>query len=161
MKRHSAKAFSRRGVVESISIPASIKPTDVSPFSHTVVQQIKIDEGVWRFRVFYQFLLDFDANKLIRHFGGSHELRIGSWVQVIGKRWFYGLCCLRTVACESGSTLHRIEDRAFSWCSSLKSIIVPSSVEIPSKACNHISIVTFGSGSLLREISFRCNPKVH
>jgi hypothetical protein len=63
---------------------------------------------------------------------------------------------LSTVTFESGSQLLRIDEEAFSYCSSLESISIPSSVkEIGDRCfafCDSLSKVTFESGSRLSTV---------
>jgi hypothetical protein len=65
-----------------------------------------------------------------RHADIRTKIFIPSCVEMLGKSCFSGCESLSTVTFESGSQLSSIAQSAFSFCSSLSSIFVPSSVEM-------------------------------
>jgi hypothetical protein len=69
------------------------------------------------------------------HSQSVFAISIPSSVEGLCNYCFEGAAQLTTVAFESGSKLSRIESHAFSGCSSLSSICIPSSVEVLGDHC--------------------------
>ena len=72
---------------------------------------------------------------LKKYTGNDRSVFIPKNITVIGTNCFKGCCDLERVTFEAGSSLKRIEDRAFYDCGSLREIEIPSNVEVIGKNC--------------------------
>jgi hypothetical protein len=147
----NAFAYSRS--LDHFSIPASVTVLGGSAFSSDVLRSIEIEEGSASFRILNDLLVDFEVRSLVWVIGSPDSIVIPSSIEELGRH-----CCawkeLRTVEFERDSNLRSIGRFAFVFCSSLKSILIPSSVEVIHENCFSCSVnlqtVTFGCDSKLR-----------
>jgi hypothetical protein len=69
---------------------------------------------------------------------------------------FYGCARLQVIIFESNSKLSHLEEQSFAYCDSLRSIVLPASVEVFGRkcfeGCCRLVTVTFGSGSKLAQV---------
>jgi hypothetical protein len=124
--------------LKSISLPASLSVIDGSAFLNSSIENIVVDDANPNYFVSGRFLIRIDGMTLIRYFGDGEDLKAD---------------CLFDLG------LGRIGRYAFYDCSALKSICIPSSIEILDKRCfsycSSLSQVIFESGSKLTQIRGR------
>jgi hypothetical protein len=124
--------------------------------ARTGIVAIIVEEGNSNFRVSGDFLTDLTGVRVIRYFGFDESVTLSRDIEVICEGCFSGCSSISSFTFESDSKLIRIEAEAFSWCSSLRSICIPSSVEILGWKCfgycGSLLSVTFESGSRLTHI---------
>jgi hypothetical protein len=147
-------------------IPASVTAIHGSAFTYTGIRLVEIEEGPASFRVLDGFLVDFEVHSLVWVIGSPESIRIPSSIEELRS-----FCCskraLRTVEFPSDSNLRSIGRYAFAFCKSLKSICIPSSVEVLSENCfywcSRLRTVTFGAESrrrLIKGDAFRLCPSL-
>jgi hypothetical protein len=124
LTRIEARAL--EGLLTSLCLPASVQKIDGSALAG--IPHITIEDGNRHFRVSGDFLLDFAGVAVVRYFGFGTRVRLKNEIEIFGTGCFSGCESLSSLAFESGSKLTRIEARAFSGFSSLKSILIPQSV---------------------------------
>jgi hypothetical protein len=126
------------------------------PFSS--LEYFGIEEGNRHFSICGHYLVDFEGISLLGHLGNATELFIGNAIEELCDGCFFGQIHLSAVSFESNSRLRRIGDGAF-FGSSLRSIVIPSRVEIIEadcfRFCWKLLIVTFESNSRLSVIGDR------
>jgi hypothetical protein len=99
--------FSGCSSLTSLFIPSSVTDIGGSVFFDTSITAITLEEGNSHFRLVDNFLVDFAGILLVRSFN-----------------------CDPHIIIQSDTQLRRIAERAFSRCSSLKSIFIPAFIEI-------------------------------
>jgi hypothetical protein len=140
LRRLSARAFYRCFSVQSIYVPSFVDSIDGSAFCRSGICEVRIAEDNGHFRISGDCILSFDGKHLISCFGTGGTASVNREIEVISNRAFED-SQFREIDFESGSKLRRIEAFAFSHCSSLKSIILPSFVEtIDGSAFCHCAI---------------------
>jgi hypothetical protein len=105
---------------------------DGSAFYKSSIEEVVVDAANPHYVVSAPFLIGVDGMTLIQYFGDGEDLRVD---------------CL----CDLG--LRQIGSLAFSFCSALKSIFIPASIEILGDRCFHIC-------SSLSEIRFESDSKL-
>jgi hypothetical protein len=132
--------------LKSICLPASLQMIDGSAFACTDISRITVEEGNRHFRVSGDFLVDFNRSSVIRYFGSDSRVTLSRDIKTIGTGCFSSCNMLCSLFFESGSKLSRIEGKAFTDCPSLKTIVIPQSIE---ELRNDWSF-----GSSLQEVTF-------
>jgi hypothetical protein len=125
-------AFSRCESLKSIFLPASLSTLSADTFLSSSIEEVVIDAANPRYFVSGRFLIGVDGMKLIRYFGRAEDL---------------GIDCLRDLG------LRQICQNAFSYCSALKSIFVPASIEV-------LGLFSFASCSSLRQVRVESGSKI-
>jgi hypothetical protein len=99
------------------------------------------------------FIVDFEGTSIVGYFGDFCEVTIGRLIRKLSEHCFTLSTTLSSVIFDSDSQLSCIENHAFSDCSSLSSIFIPSSVETIChhcfNRCKSLSTITFEYGSKL------------
>jgi hypothetical protein len=102
------------------------------------------------------YLMDKELTLIIRYFGSAPHLQIPDQVQRIGRCSFENCQDIVSITCRPTSQLERIEERAFTMCTFLKSINLPRSVKALEAgcftSCQRIEVVTFAPNSELESI---------
>jgi hypothetical protein len=165
--------------LKSFFIPKVVHVIDASAFNESGIESLIIDEQNEYFAFDQGLLLSHPRTHLIRSFSFSECISIPSTVETLERFCFHGNKFLVTIqipnkievippgsfsncsklfnfSFESGSRLHRIDDGAFFYCSSLNHIIVPAWVEFFADMCfgycTSLTVITFEPDSRLKEI---------
>jgi hypothetical protein len=118
LKRIESKAFVRSSL-NSIWIPRTVEFIDGSAFEAVPLHSITVDPGNAIFSMVDDFLIDIVHRTIIRNFSCSRIVRIPRWIENLGRYSFSYCSELAKVVFEAGSTLKRIESRAFREARSL------------------------------------------
>jgi hypothetical protein len=157
------QVFGRCQSLKSIVLPASVLIVDGSPFMHSCFEEITVEAGNTTCFSSSDSLIASNRTTLIRHFGLTEHALVSREYDTLGSFSFAGCPVMSTVSFEDDLKITRIDKGAFSECSALTSICIPSAVEILGEAClSHsptLSQVTFESGSQLAEIGLRAFSK--
>jgi hypothetical protein len=132
LREIQSSAFGHCQSLKSLFLPASLSVIDGSTFLESSIEEISVDAGNPNYFVSGQFLIGVEGMTLIRYFGHRERLAID---------------CL----CDLG--LRQIGPDAFSYCSILKSILIPASIEILGDNC-------FNNCFCLSQIIFESASKV-
>jgi hypothetical protein len=150
-----ANVFSGCSSLQSLSIPASLKKIHGSAFAGSGIAMITVEEGNANFAFCGDFLINVPAASIVRYFGLQEEMTLTSEIDTLCTGYFSP----SSLTLEPGSKLVRIEAGAFARLSSLKSILIPASVESLGDECFYecrsLSSVTFESESKLVRIEAR------
>jgi hypothetical protein len=149
--------FSRCSSLDSICLPSSVEVVDGSAFSEMKILDISVVLGNSHFQVVGSYLLNSDGTKLIRYFGMDPDVTVMPEIQVVCKGCFQGCVFLRNVIFKSPFTLHEIEKHAFVFCSSLRSLSIPVSVEVINGSAfahtEHLTIAIEDGNSCFRVVN--------
>jgi hypothetical protein len=129
LRRIEARAFANCSSLQSIFIPSFVDTIDGSAFCGSQHRQIIVADDNPYFKGRGPFLLNREGTSLIRYFGSRPTIEVFRGITVLSMQCFSGSSALRSVHFECHSELRRIEARAFSDCSSLQSIFIPSFVD--------------------------------
>jgi hypothetical protein len=136
-------------------VPATIVEIDPSAFSRTVWGSYVTFEGAPLFLIDDDFILSLDSRVVLRHLSDGPELLIGSNIEAIGAKAFWGTG-ISSVQFESGTRLREIGPGAFAFCDRLEVFTVPESVEILAdrrfKGCSEMETIRFEGSSRLKRI---------
>jgi hypothetical protein len=133
LHRIEDSAFRGSGLTELL-LPNSIHFLSGSAFAHLFLNPMSFLSGPCEFRVHEMFIEDIAGRFIIRYFGGSSAVMIESRIKILCEFCFSYCDFLTSIAFESDSKLHRIEDFAFR-SSGLRTIQSPLSVEVLCKLC--------------------------
>jgi hypothetical protein len=129
---------------------------DGAAFAFSGVSRITLEEENQNFRVSGDFLMDFEGVTAVRYFVTDRNPVLSCRIENLGLGRFCGRSLISSLSFECGSKLRRIEAEALSYCSGLKSICIPASVEILCakcfSKCQLLSSLTFEPESKLRQI---------
>jgi hypothetical protein len=113
--------------------------------------EIEIDKANSIFGIYENFIVNFDKNFLVRYFGTERRVLIENRFCGIDAGCFRELADISTIDFEAGSRISSFGVGAFSACSELESISIPSTVEtIPADCfamCRKLRTVRFESVS--------------
>jgi hypothetical protein len=116
LTRIESEAFAY-STLTSITIPRNVEFLDVSAFFCTSKISISIDPDNLHFAVRSNFVFDSSLTRLIRYFGQESDVIIPSYVEVLCSSCFSHFHSISSISFEKGSTLARIEYRAFAHSS--------------------------------------------
>jgi hypothetical protein len=149
--------------LREITLPGGIDFISYSAFEAERLEFVSFCPLSPKFCVNGHFIQSHCGVRLIRHFGLSRSIRIGSSIEVICEGCFQWRASLESISFECPSKLLRIEVEAFAR-SGLKSIHLPASVEVICEfcflMCKSLESVTFESKSKLSRIeaeAFGCS----
>jgi hypothetical protein len=156
LRRIESRVFDGCLSVHSICIPPNVDWIDGSAFTDCGIVKIEIAEGNRWFRVFGDFLMNFEGTALIRYFGLHYSVRIRSEVEMVCRGSFSHCKCIRGLQFESPSKVRIVESYAFEKCLCLESILLPASIESICEAsfreCRNLEEIRIEIGSKLRRI---------
>jgi hypothetical protein len=142
--------------LRSICIPAHVDEIDGSAFAGSGIIEVRIAAGNEHFVVCEDFLLSSDRHCLIRYFGRSAVVNIGSDIEIVGGRSFHSCEWVRGLAFDPSSHVRCICEGAFEKCINLYSIILPRSTEclvhFSFRKCRNLRELFFENGSKLCRI---------
>jgi hypothetical protein len=115
--------------LHSIFIPSFVDTIAGNAFVASGIREIIVADENPNFKARGSFLMNCDGTSLIRYFGLDSHVEIFRDITVLCQQSFAQCSELREVRFESNSKLRRIESFAFSHCSSLQSIVIPSFVD--------------------------------
>jgi hypothetical protein len=138
--------------VHSICLPAALERIDIAGLYWPCITHLTVEPGNQHFDLSGSYLLDFAGVSIVGHIGPATELCIGNAIRELCDGCFACQTAISTVSFEADCGVRRFGDRAF--CnSSLRSIVVPSSVEVIESGCfwgcTELSIVAFEPNSRL------------
>jgi hypothetical protein len=146
--------------LRSLLIPATVRKMTGLTFP-SCPATIEIDRANCVFSICGDFIVNSELNSLVRYLGSSSEVTIAEGFEQIDSGCFEGHRDLSSVTFGSGSQISVLGLRAFGCCMRLKSIHIPSTVEIIWAACfthcHLLETVLFESGSrvsIIRERAF-------
>jgi hypothetical protein len=132
-----------------------LSKVDGSCFQGSSITNIEVDSGNTHFFVTGDFLIAFECATVIRYFGLITDLVLPPEYETLGSSSF-SECNISSIAFEAGSRITGIQNLAFEFCTSLKAICIPASVEFLGEGCfmgcESLIQLTFESGSRLTEI---------
>jgi hypothetical protein len=129
LRRIESFAFFDCSSLQWIFIPSLVDTIGVDAFIGSGIREIIVADDNPHFKVCDPFLLNYDGTSLILCFREDSHVEVFRESTVLSEKSFSGLVALRRVSFESHSQLRRIESLAFSDCSSLQSIFIPSFVD--------------------------------
>jgi hypothetical protein len=133
--------------LRSIWIPAGVLTMTGSTFARSPTKIVEIDEENPLFEVCEDFIVNCDANSLVRYFGAEKVLIIDRAVLRIGSGCFREVYQISAVRFEAGSLVSAVESFAFYACSRLESFVIPATVEKIGddcfRLCEKLGTVTF------------------
>jgi hypothetical protein len=128
-------------------------------FASVAVLTIEIDEANTVFGYCGDFVVNFEANSLVRYVGSEDEVLIENQFSGIAAGCFANLSRLSAIQFEAGSQISFFGTTSFFACMGLQSFSIPSTVEtIPAQcfeSCRALRNVTFESGSRVSVIGDR------
>jgi hypothetical protein len=148
-----SEAFLDCDSLKSLCLPASLSAAEGFSFAGSSIETISVDAANLEFFASGSCLVRYADTTLVRRFGPPGDVVIGREYGALGPFSFSCHASIATVAFEDGTQLRRIGAGAFSYCSALKSISIPSCVtEIGHRCfdgCASLSEVLFASDSQL------------
>jgi hypothetical protein len=135
--------------LKSFVFPGQVEFIDGSAFCVVNLEHVTIESASSQFVLEGLILHDLSRNAIVRNFGQSEYLLVGTRIEILAKSCFSSCGSLQEVVFESNSRLKLIETAAFTL-SSLTKIVIPKSVESIGPSC-------FCCCSLLRDVMFEDN----
>jgi hypothetical protein len=135
LRRIGFSAFSWCAQLSSIFLPASVEIVDGSPFPHSGLTEIALDESNSSLSICDRFLANAEGSSLIHYIGIESEVIVPSEFVELAAACFAGCDFLATVRFESGSQLRNINKCAFYCCPQLVEAAIPASTQKLGKAC--------------------------
>jgi hypothetical protein len=129
LRQIEAGAFADCSSLQRIFVSSVVDTIDGSAFLHSGIRQIIVADDNPLFKVCGAFLLNREGTVLVRYFGRDSTVEISRAIAVLSVQSFFGCRGIRSLHFERNSELRRIEAGAFSDCSSLQSIFIPSFVD--------------------------------
>jgi hypothetical protein len=126
LTRIDANALCGCSSLKSIHFPASLQTIDGSALSETRICKITIEEGCCQFSFSDHCLIGGEVRSVVRYFGSDSDVTLNREIEILSPNSFSRCNSISSLSFESGSKLTRIEARALSCCSSLKSICIPA-----------------------------------
>jgi hypothetical protein len=154
LRRIESRVFFGCWSLQSICIPSNVDFIDGSAFADCGILNIEIAEGNCSFRVFGDFLMNFEGTSIIRYFGIDCYLTIKSDIETVCTGSFSHCKSIRGLIFESPSRVRNVESRAFEKCWSLESISIPASIE-------SINEESFRKSKNLEKVRIEIGSKLH
>jgi hypothetical protein len=99
------------------------------------LKNINIDKANPLFGVYDEFVMNFEAESVVRYFGTGNEVLIAKRFRGIGASCFHNLDYVSSVQFEAGSRVSWFGRSAFGVCLELSSFSIPSTVETIAEKC--------------------------
>jgi hypothetical protein len=156
LRRIESRVFFGCRSLRSICIPPSVESIDGSAFADCQIFDIRIGEGNRSFRVFGEFLLDFEGTSIVRYFGQDCYVTISCEIERLLCGSFSHCDWIRGLKFESPPKVVSLGRRGFEKCFMLESISIPASIETIGEGsfrkCKNLLEVRIDVGSKLRRI---------
>jgi hypothetical protein len=150
------RAFAWCALLQTLHIPGSVSAIGGGFIENSLVSDLTVDDVNPHFHICHPFLISQDDPSVVFCMGGEAKIVISSYVVILKAESFSRLEGLEEVSFEGGSQLQTIEERAFRFAFSLRSILLPGSLEVIGVGafygCRSLAVVRFETPSKLRLI---------